>query len=45
MQTPEDVQAILKLAPLGWGTKRLEQMKAVARRKARRTLKKGQPMS
>ncbi|NGM89594.1 helix-turn-helix domain-containing protein, partial [Parapusillimonas sp. SGNA-6] len=23
MQTPEEVQAILKLASLGWGTKRI----------------------
>lgn len=41
MQTPEDVQAMLKLASLGWGAKRIAAELGCARNTVRRYLRQG----
>lgn len=41
MQTPEDVQAMLKLASLGWGAKRISSEMGCSRNTVRRYLRQG----
>lgn len=41
MQTPEDVQAMLKLASLGWGAKRITVELGCSRNTVRRYLRQG----
>lgn len=41
MQTPEDVQAMLKLASLGWGAKRISRELGCSRNTVRRYLRQG----
>lgn len=41
MQTPEDVQAMLKLASLGWGAKRIAGERGCSRNTVRRYLRQG----
>lgn len=41
MQTPEDVQAMLKLASLGWGAKRIAREMGCSRNTVRRYLRQG----
>ncbi len=41
MQTPEDVQAMLKLASLGWGAKRISRELGCCRNTVRSYLRQG----
>ena len=41
MQTPEDVQAMLKLSSLGWGAKRIAKELGCSRNTVRRYLRHG----
>jgi DNA-directed RNA polymerase specialized sigma24 family protein len=41
MQTPEDVQAMLKLASLGWGAKRISRELGCSRNTVRSYLRQG----
>jgi hypothetical protein len=41
MHTPEDAQAMLKLAALGWGTKRIAKELGCGRNTVRRYLRRG----
>jgi hypothetical protein len=41
MQTPEDVQGMLKLASLGWGTKRISRELGCSRNTVRSYLRRG----